>query len=281
MLNCAALKVMVFNARSLCNKTYGVCEFLRDNNCDICFVTEAWIKTKDESVIAEIMDLGYNIKFQPRKGSKRGGGICVLFKPNLNVEKCKLSTTYKSFEVLQTTVKSSHSLLRISTFYRTGILSIKKRTEFLHDLENYLESLVHLKGENILCGDFNVHVEDVISMNTTGLFSITESFGFSQLVNESTHRDGGILDLLFVQDTGVCKNIAKQSLFVHDLCHSLTSDHKFIECLIPFFKDPPKPPKVTSFRNFNDINVNNFCQDLKEKLQLLNPSFYPSARGVL
>ena len=60
---------MLFNARSLCNKTVGVTEFLKENKCDICFVTEAWIKMKDESVIAELLDLGYEIKFQPRKGS--------------------------------------------------------------------------------------------------------------------------------------------------------------------------------------------------------------------
>ena len=102
---------MVFNARSLCNKTFGVCEFLKAQKCDVCFITEAWVKKKNESVIAEIKDQGYDISFQPRRGSRRGGGVCVLFKPTLNIDKCNLSTTYKSFEVLQTTIRSSQSLI--------------------------------------------------------------------------------------------------------------------------------------------------------------------------
>ena len=70
---------MVYNTRSLKNKTYGVCEFLKEHHCDICFITEAWLKLKDEAVIAEIIDMGFDIRFQPRRGSKRGGGVlCYL-----------------------------------------------------------------------------------------------------------------------------------------------------------------------------------------------------------
>ena len=119
VLNCPTLKVILFNCRSLGNKTYGVCEFLKENDCDLCFITEAWIKQKHESTIAEICDLGFEIKLQSRKGSKRGGGVCVLYKPDLNVEKCCINTSYKSFEVLQITVKSCCNLYRVSTFYQS------------------------------------------------------------------------------------------------------------------------------------------------------------------
>ena len=95
---------MVFNSRSLCNKTYGVCDYLKEVNYDICFITEAWIKLKDKNKVAEIKDMGYEIKFCPRKGSKRGGGVCVLYKPDLNVDKCRIRT-FSTFEVMRTTVK--------------------------------------------------------------------------------------------------------------------------------------------------------------------------------
>ena len=58
---------MVFNSRSLGNKTFGVCEYLKHTDCDACFITEAWIKVKDKSTIAEIKDMGYEIKFQPSR----------------------------------------------------------------------------------------------------------------------------------------------------------------------------------------------------------------------
>ena len=56
---------MTFNSRSLRNKTIGVTEFLTEHMCDTCCVTEAWLKMKDTSIIAEIKDLGYKVLFQP------------------------------------------------------------------------------------------------------------------------------------------------------------------------------------------------------------------------
>ena len=263
---------MLFNARSLCNKTVGVTEFLKENKCDICFVTEAWIKMKDESVIAELLDLGYEIKFQPRKGSRRGGGVCVLYKPDLNVNKCNIKS-YKSFEVLQVTIKSLHSFIRVSTFYRTGKLSSNKRAVFINELDNYLESLIRLKGENVLCGDFNIHVENEKHIDTSSLYSVTNSYGFTQIIKESTQRSGGTLDLLFLRDDSNLKQLADKSIYVHELSYSLSSDHNFIECFLPFVKDAPKPmKKYQSYRNYNGINIEQFCHDFE--ISINNRDFF-------
>ena len=254
---------MLFNARSLGNKTVGVTEFLNENKCDVCFITEAWLKAKDKTTVAEIQDLGYDIKFQPRKGSRRGGGVCVLFKPDLNISKCSIKS-FKSFEVMQTTIKSAESLIRVSTFYRTGNLTVKKRSCFLNDLDQYLESLVALKGENVLCGDFNIHVELNQNINTRELYSLTDSYGFSQLITEPTHQEGGTLDLVFVKSDENLKELVDKSLYVYELHHSITSDHSFIEYILPFVRDPPKSKKrLVSYRNYKDIDIEKFCSDFK------------------
>ena len=274
-INCAALKIMVFNARSLGNKTFGICEFLKAEHCDVCFITEAWIKLKDESTIAEIKDMGYNIKLQPRKGSKRGGGICVIFKPELNVEKCCIQSKYKSFEVLHTTIKSSTNLLRVSTFYRTGKMSVAERERFANELDSYLESLLRLPGENILCGDLNIHVEDLSDLDTLALYSVTQSYGYTQLINAPTQISGGTLDLVFVQNTGSLHQLIKQSMYIYDIFYSMTSDHNFIEFLIPFIEDPIKPRKDwLSFRNYKSIDIEKFGTDLKSFLEMPTLDFF-------
>ena len=267
--------MMIFNARSVCNKTFGLCEFLKDNDCDLCFVTEAWLKLKDESVVAEIIDMGYDIKFQPRRGSKRGGGVAVLFKPDLYVDKCTV-VFFKTFEVLQTTVKGfDNSLMRVSTFYRTGQLSKDKRMLFMKEFDRYLESLVGLKGENILCGDLNIHVEDSSNPNTVALYSVTESYGYSQIVNGATQQDGGTLDLLFFKSEGNLKTLAEKSVYIHDLCFSMTSDHHFIECLLPFVKYPPKPKKsISSYRDYNGIDIAQFCQDIENNIEFMDCNYF-------
>ena len=265
---------MIFNARSIRNKTFGTCEFLIDKNCDLCFVTEAWLKLKDESIMAEIKDMGYDIKFQPRRGSKKGGGVAVLYKPDLNLDKCAIKS-FKTFEVLQITLKGfDNSLIRVSTIYRTGHLTNGKRTAFINELDQYLESIVGLKGEHILCGDLNIHVEDLSDPNTIALYSITESYGYSQIISDATQTAGGTLDLLFFKAEGNLKALAEKTLYIHDLSLSMTSDHCFIECLVPFVKTPPKPSRsVSQYRNINAIDITQFCNDIERKLGSVDCDF--------
>ena len=141
--SCSNIKVMLFNSRSLCNKTAGVTEFLKAKNCDICFITEAWLKLKDTSTVAKIKDFGFLVKFQPRKG-RRGGGVCVLYRDHINLKKVNICS-FKPFEVLEVVIKGRDNLLRVSAFYRTGKMSTEGRISFSNDLDEYLQSLVQKK----------------------------------------------------------------------------------------------------------------------------------------
>ena len=161
------MKIMTFNARSLCNKTVGVTEFLKQNDCDICFITEAWLKIKDTSIVAELRDFGYDVIFQPRK-CKRGGGVCVLFRSGIDVKKCTTNgVKHSTFELLEVVIKSNNDLFRVSTFYRTGKMSVKGRELFETELDQYLLSLVQKKGDKLLCGDFNIHVQAESNLDKT------------------------------------------------------------------------------------------------------------------
>ena len=265
---------MTFNARSLCNKTVGVTEFLTGRKCDICFISEAWLKLKDTSVIAEIKQLGYNVKFQPRKGSRRGGGVCVLFKEHINVQKCNIKS-YKTFEILEVIINGNNDLLRVSTFYRTGKMTAQGRIMFTNDLDDYLGNLMQKKGEKLLCGDFNIHVQNNDNLDTKTFYSVTESYGFCQLVNSPTHRDGATLDLVFIQKQGNYRSLIQNSLLIHDLCFSLTSDHNFIEFTVPFKKETVEMKHIElSYRDFKNVDVEAFCSDVIEILNSKPTNFF-------
>lgn len=74
------LKLRCINARSICNKVSSVLELLSDNEIDVCFLTESWLKVSDKAKFAEIREHGYDILSAPRKG--RGGGVAFLFNSN-------------------------------------------------------------------------------------------------------------------------------------------------------------------------------------------------------
>lgn len=264
---------MTFNARSLRNKTVGVIEFLNEHDCDLCFISESWLKLTDTSVISEIKDFGYDIKFQPRKG-KRGGGVCVVYKSLFDVKKCK-TKSYKSFELLEVTVKSATDLIRVSTFYRTGKMSVQERSTFINDFDDYLQCLVDKKGEKILCGDFNIHVENDSDIERNALYFTAQSYGFNQIINQATHRNGGTLDLIFIQQTSKYATSVIDSVYVYDLCCSLTSDHNFIEFSVPFNFVTTVPTFIQiSYRDFKNVNVTEYCHDVIENISNACDDFF-------
>ena len=264
---------MLFNARSLCNKITGVTEFLTEKKCDACFITEAWMKLNNTSNVSEIKDMGYNVEIQPRKG-KRGGGVCVVYKNHIKLKKCNI-TKYKSFEILEVTLHGKPDIIRVSACYRTGKMSTEGRGNFACELDNYLQSLCLKKGENILCGDFNIHVEEEGNLDRNALYLTTESYGYSQVVTQPTHKDGGTLDLVFAQTEGTCLQSIKDSLFVYDLCHSITSDHTFIEFTVPFQNDVIQDKRVTlSYRDYNKVDPKLFCEDVVEFLNEKTGNFF-------
>ena len=100
--------------------------------------------------------------------------------------------------------------------------------------------------------------------NTVELYALTDSYGFSQVISEPTHQAGGTLDLLFLRNDGNLKELVDKSLHVYELHYSLMSDHNFIEYLLPFVTDPPKPEKrFISYRNYKDIDIQQFCSDFE------------------
>ena len=154
-------------------------------------------------------------------------------------------------------------------------MSVAERERFANELDSYLESLLRLPGENILCGDLNIHVEDLSDLDTLALYSVTQSYGYTQLINAPTQISGGTLDLVFVQNTGSFHQLIKQSMYIYDICYSMTSDHNFIEFLIPFIEDPIKPRKDwLSFRNYKSIDIEKFGTDLKSFLEMPTLDFF-------
>ena len=231
------------------------------------------MKVKDSSTIAEIKLLGYQVKFQPRKG-RRGGGVCALYKKHINLKKCNV-TQYKTFEVMEAVISNNNDLLRVSTFYRTGKMSTEGRSNFINDLDDYLLSIVQKNGEKMLCGDFNIHVQNANDIDTKALFSVTESYGFQLLIHGPTHRDGATLDLIFVHDESKIAHTVELSLLIYDLTFSLTSDHCFIECNIPFDCALPHETKINiSYREFDKVNANDFVADTVRTLSELSNDFF-------
>ena len=207
--------------------------------------------------------MGYNIKVQPRKG--RGGGICVMNRPNIDVQKCNIKK-YSTFECLEVKVKGVDELLRMSTIYRTGNLSTEKRELFLYQLNEYCETLLLKTGKSIICGDFNIHIERK-ELESTEFIDAMECNGYFQIVHEPTHCNGGTLDLIFLRKDDFDIDNITSSLKIYDLSFSLGSDHSFVEFDIPLKILLAQKQLCIKYRNLKNINVGNFRGAVKLELE--------------
>ena len=68
-----------FNARSVRNKSDEICDFVVENDLDVCAISETWLSGNDSDkiVCGDITPTGYSLKHMPRKG-RRGGGVALL-----------------------------------------------------------------------------------------------------------------------------------------------------------------------------------------------------------
>jgi len=92
---------MLWNVRSLSNnlKHHFVQQTLEDESIDVACITETWLSPEfgQDHTVSEIKNFGFNVSLTSRKG-RRGGGVAIFVKNNLNFSALKFNRAYTSFE---------------------------------------------------------------------------------------------------------------------------------------------------------------------------------------
>ena len=260
------LKLACFNVRSICNKTTGVLEALKDHSIGICCITESWLKKDDKAKFAEIHELGYDLFSAPRKGV--GGGVAFIFNP-LVVKPIRNNVAkYSSFEVLECVIKSSTGLIRLCVIYRSTQITSKERYNltktslFFDQFGEYLDSLQLKGGSPILCGDFNFHVEDKFDAVAQKFVTLCKSRGFIQHIDKSTHIAGGTLDLVLTRNN-ITDHLPITNLEIEEATGT-TSDHFLVSFEIPVSDVTQTETKseIKEFRELSKLDIESFKQDI-------------------
>ena len=257
--NC--LKVALVNARSIRNKVIELTDSLQSKDIDLSAVTETWLFPEDSVIIGQYNEFGFNVTHLPRTSRKGGGGVGVLTKTHLKINKAN-SQAYNSFELLETKLQCKKEKFIFSTIYRTGSLNIANRELFFKEIEQYVLSKAVSQEHIIIWGDFNFHVENPSDTVAQDFLDLMHSMGFNQLINFPTHNAGGTLDLIFLRDETVVKNIK----VYNEENDVLISDHFLIEMSLICAPNYKKEKIQYSYRKVKSINMENFSNDLSTKL---------------
>ena len=271
--NKIALNIGCINARSICNKVSAVLELLSDNEVDVCFLTESWLKVSDKAKFAEIREHGFDIFSAPRKG--RGGGVAFLFNSNhMNLKRNNVNT-FKSFEVLEAIIKEQSGIIRLSVIYRTTQTSSRKKyaetrqTLFFQEFSDYLDSIRTKVGRPIICGDFNFHVEDDNDSAANRFKGLYTGKGFTQHNSFPTHGNS-ILDLVLTCDA-ICDQIAIKDLHV---INESPSDHSLVCFNVPAIVNEIKTNGTTTsekdIRMLSKIDIEEFKKDIIHQMPKAN-----------
>ena len=155
------VKVSLINTRSIKNKVIALTESLDSKHIDLCCVTETWVNESDKVTFSELADKGFILLNQPRAVS-RGGGVGFLFRRNFIVHQVN-TPVFKTFEILQTSLIMKRKTFTFCIIYRTGQMSCQDHLNFLAEIDVLLLKLQDKKESLIICGDFNLHVNDANS----------------------------------------------------------------------------------------------------------------------
>ena len=237
------------------NKPIVVCDFALTEKLDALAITEAWLQgdSRDGPALADIRNTlrDYHLLKLLRKG-RRGGGICVMVK-NQYSTKTK-AHTFQTFEYLEVTIFFTAQVpVTLIVIYRPPSRGQSIRN-FLEEFSSLLESANLLNNHLLICGDFNIHVDNSQDSDAKAMLDLLESAGLHQEISESTHTHGHTLDLLIVRDNDdSINNLA--------VLPAMPSDHAAITFLVALPRLPATKEQVC-VRNLRGIDYETFKEEI-------------------
>lgn len=286
------LSLCLFNSQSVCKdgKADTIADFVIENNLDIMFITETWLRQLgDEPITASLTPRGYRLASYPRPS--RGGGIAVLYKDSLHSRLSfsqSLPFSHPSFEFVEICLKLSGQSVTFSCLYRPPPSTENKLTTsmFFSDFDQLLDHYSLLPGKLVILGDMNVHFDDPDRPDTKRICNTLSNHNLTQYITQPTHRHGHTLDWI----------ISRQSdnfVLATDVSLALPSDHSAILCSLDL-SPPSRTKRIVTRRNLKSINLTDFNSEASHLLsetsldpakhfdsslrQLLNSHAPPSTR---
>ena len=149
----------------------------------------------------------------PRKFRENGGGVLIAHRTDIDVESTEVGVIKVQAEILTINLKlPSGKRLSLSTFYRVGNLG----TENYESVRKYLTTLASKKrlDKHVLIADLNfaeIRWPDnvtTVDLHKNFLELLMVDLCHSQIITESTHKNGKILDLLFTNIPELIENVS-------------------------------------------------------------------------
>jgi Reverse transcriptase (RNA-dependent DNA polymerase) len=193
-LSRTVLNVGCLNAYSAVNKMALLHNAIDECELDMLAITETWIKQSHPAAIKQdLAPPGYTVihVHRPGDGVHDRGGVAIVARTELHMKQLVLSRPYSSVELLAVNCTTVEGRLNVIVAYRPP-----RSADFFAELDDILEEVCTLPGRLLICGDFNCRSAIAFLELDSQLNSALIEHDLVQHVTSSTHRLGGLLDLI-------------------------------------------------------------------------------------
>ena len=187
------------NTQSLKVKHLQISELLKDYSLDILVLMETWLTTEDNQWIeaSEFNRNGYKIYTANRTSGRRGGGVALISKSHFKVNKL-YSAILESFKHCTWQIDCKKIAITVTAIYHLPYSLRNKITnnQFLDHFTAHMTKLIPLHNNNIILGDFNLHLSNDDDIDAAVFNDTIEALGLYQHTHFTTHKSGNQLDLI-------------------------------------------------------------------------------------
>ena len=252
-------KIGVINTRSLKNKVELIQDYIETSKLPLLLVTESWINETDEDQVwmksCSLNANGFSIINRGRP-TGRGGGIAAIYDDSVKVS-VKADGFRETFQYVTFVVKTKSVTFNILVIYRPPDSSIN---QFSEDFFELLDDVTAEQSNTVICGDFNIQVNDKDSQSIEQYLYAITAMGYKQHVKFFTHRNGNILDHVYTD--------ALFSRLDAILTGPFLSDDRALEINF-LMKKNNYPTKTIRSRDIKGIDSDMFKSDLVKELGTL------------
>ena len=133
------------------------------------------------------------------------GGLVFIFRDGINFRTKLFNINALTFEYLCGLATICYHHFVLLGVYQPASQALSSM--FYDELSAVFERLATYNFPVIICGDFNIHVDQVEDVNAVLMDQLLQSFGYVQHLSEPTHNAGHILDLVITRSDVVVTNL--------------------------------------------------------------------------
>ena len=197
-----------------------------------------WL-TKDDTVCLDLCNFNkdtYRIESAHHQTGK-GGGLALIHRSTSEV-KLVAKGQARSFQYATWSLTMRRKAVTITGIYHPPPKDKITSGMFIDDITNHLTFLLLATTNNVILGNFNMHINDMNS-NYVVIFKDTiPALGLTQHVTTSTHAKGNILDLILTEEATSIKLTSCQ-------VGPFLSDHKLVSAALNIKKLPIEKKAVS------------------------------------